>query len=70
MWLITKFETHALGKKIFKNTKLNITNSGKRYLGSVIGAVTFKKQYAQEIITQYISEVSVLSQIAKIEQQN
>ena len=30
LWLITKFETHALGKEIFKNTKSNITNSGKR----------------------------------------
>ena len=30
LWLITKFETHALGKEIFKNTKWNITNSGKR----------------------------------------
>ena len=43
-WLITKPETHAIGKELFKDTKVKITNSGKRFLGSVIGKFTFKKQ--------------------------
>ena len=43
-WLIRKFETYALGKKLFTNTKVKITISGKNYLGSVLGKVTFKKQ--------------------------
>ena len=42
--LITKPETHAIGKELFKDTKVKITNSGKRFLGSVIGKFTFKKQ--------------------------
>ena len=57
-WLITNFETHVLVKELFKNTKVKITNSGKRYLDSVIGTVTFKKQYADEIASQWISEKS------------
>ena len=51
-WLIAKPETNATGKKLFKNTKAKITNSGKRFQGSVIGTFTFKKQYVDEIISQ------------------
>ena len=67
--LITKPETHATGKQLFKDTKVKITNSGKRFLGSVIGTFTFKRQYANEIVSQWISEIKVLSQIAKVEPQ-
>ena len=40
-----------------------ITNSVKRFLGSVTGTFTFEKQYADEIVSQWISEIEVLSQI-------
>ena len=43
-WLITKPERNAFGKELFKDTKVKITSSGKRLLGSVIGTFTFKKQ--------------------------
>ena len=43
-WLTRKFEIYALGEKLFTNTKVKITISGKSYLGSVLGKVTFKKQ--------------------------
>ena len=42
-WLMTKPETQATGKELFKDTKVKVTNSGKKFLGSVIGAFTFKK---------------------------
>ena len=38
---ITKFETHALGKELFNNTKLKIKYSSKKYLRSVIGTARF-----------------------------
>ena len=68
-WLITKSETHAIRKKFVKDTKVKIANSGKRFLGSVIGIFTFKKQYIDEIVSQWISKIEVLSQIAKVEPQ-
>ena len=68
-WLIAKSETHTIRKKIFKDTKVKITNSGKRFLGSVIGIFTFKKKYIDEIVSQWISKIEVLSQIAKVEPQ-
>ena len=43
-WLITKLETHTLAKEVFETTKVKITNSGKRYLGSVLGTLLFKKE--------------------------
>ena len=66
-WFITKPETHSIGKELFKDTNVKITNSGKRFLGSAIGTFTFKKQDADEIVSQWISEIEVLSQIAKVE---
>ena len=62
-------ETHAIVKERFKDTKVKIKNSGKRFLGSVIGAFTLKKHYVDEIVSQYIFEIEVLSQIAKVEPQ-
>ena len=59
-WFITKPEIHAIGKEIFKDT-----NSDKIFLGSVIGIFTFKK--VDEIVSQWISEIKVLSQIVKVE---
>ena len=67
-WLITKPEPHLTGKELFKDTKVKI-NSGKRFLGSVIDTITFKKQYVDEIVSPWISEIKVLSQIAKVEPQ-
>ena len=42
-WLITTPETQATGKELFKDTKVKVTNSGKKFLGSAIGTFTFKK---------------------------
>ena len=50
-----------LEKNIFKYFKVNITNFGKWYLGSVIGTVAYKKKCADEIVQQWISEIKVLS---------
>ena len=68
-WLITKFETYAAGTETFKGTNLKITPSGKRYLGSVLGTTVFKKEYINNKVTQWIAEIEILSQIAKIEPQ-
>ena len=63
-WLIVKPETHAIEKELSKDTKIKIKNSGKRFLGSVIGIFTFKKQYVDEIVSQWISEIEVLLVVA------
>ena len=58
---------HTLGKELLKNNKIKTTDSSKRFLRSAIGTFTFKEQYAGEIASQWISEIEVLSQIAKEE---
>ena len=63
-WLTTKLETHTLAKEVFETTKVKITNSGKRYLGSVLGTLSFKRERVNELVTQWISEIEVLSQIS------
>ena len=67
--LITKLETHTLAKEVFQTSKVKTTNSGKRYLRSALGTLSFKREYINEFVTQWISEIEVLSQIAKIEPQ-
>ena len=66
-WFIGKPETHSIGKELFKDTNVKITNSDKRFLGSAIGTFRFKKQDADEIVSQWISEIEVLSQTVKVE---
>ena len=61
------FMQHTLGKELLKNNKIKTTDSSKRFLRSAIGTFTFKEQYAGEIASQWISEIEVLSQIAKEE---
>ena len=52
----------------FKSTKINVTSNGKRHLGTVIGSRSYK-DYMNEKIDQWIKEVKLLSEIAKIEPQ-
>ena len=68
-WLITKLETHTLAKEVFEASKVKISNSGKSYLELVLGTLSFKREYFNQLVTQWISEIEVLSQIAKIEPQ-
>ena len=48
-------------KELFKKNKVKIKISGKRDLGSVIGRVTFTRQYVDEIVTQLPPEIKILS---------
>ena len=53
---------HYLKKELFKKkNKVKIKISGKRDLGSVIGRVTFTRQYVDEIVTQLPPEIKILS---------
>ena len=50
-WLIAKLETQTLAEEVFETTKVKITNSGKRCLGSVLEILSFKREYVNELVT-------------------
>ena len=46
---------------------IKITSSGKRHLGAVIGSDTFKDEYVNEKIGEWVKEIEALAEIALIE---
>ena len=67
-WLIVKNDFYEMANTTFKSTKINVTSNGKRHLGTVIGSRSYK-DYMNEKIDQWIKEVKLLSEIAKIKPQ-
>ena len=65
-WLIlkNKKDLHR-AQQIFKNTQINITTEGKKHLGASLGANTFKQEYIQEKVQDWVEQLKVLSQYAK-----
>ena len=47
-WLTVRPEKCEAAKSIFKDMNLNITNVGKRHLGSVVGTEEFRKEYVSD----------------------
>ena len=63
-WLIGKAEKYETAKVIFKDTNLNITNKGKRHLGTVVDSEEFKKEYVVMRVNEWVAEVKLLTKIA------
>ena len=68
-WLIVKSDQLSIAREIFKDTGINITAEGRRYLGSVIGTNEFISTYIDEKIDETIKEIQTLSEIASYEPQ-
>ena len=64
-WLIVKPEKYETSKGIFKDTNLNITNEGKRYLGVVLGTEEFRKEYVIVRVNEWVTELKLPTNIAK-----
>ena len=68
-WLIVKEKAKQRAFTVFKDTAIKITTEGQRHLGAVIGSSKYKREYVQNKIDEHISEIKVLSMIAKTEHQ-
>lgn len=66
-WLIVKTEYEEYARNIFKGTGLQITTSGKRHLGAVVGTEDFKMEYVTEKVGEWIDELAELEKIARVE---
>ena len=54
---------------MFIDTKINATTEGKRHLGAVIGSNDFRTKYVNEKVTEWSSELKILSEFAKLQPQ-
>ena len=68
-WLIVKNNFYDMANTTFKSTKINVTSTEKRHLEVVIGLRSYTEDYMNEKIDQWMKEVKLLSEIAKIEPQ-
>ena len=64
-WLVVKEENYEQACEIFGNTQINITTSGRKYLGSYIGTPNDKSDYANKVVNGWIEEFKVLYRIAR-----
>ena len=68
-WLILKSpDLQEEAQNVFGQT-VNITVEGKRHLGAVLGSDSYKKEYCDELVNGWVSELQVLSDIAKSQPQ-
>ena len=68
-WLVVKAEVEQEAIEIFKDTGVNITIEGRKYLGGFVGTKEGKENYVRELVEEWVSQLDVLSEIAKSEPQ-
>ena len=68
-WLIVKSPELAEQAKHIFGTSVNITEDGKRHLGSVIGSKAYKQEYCEGIVENWVNQLKVLCEIANTQPQ-
>ena len=66
-WLTVKPEHAEKANIIFHDTQINITSTGRRHLGAVIGSQDYKASYVSTKVKEWNAEIEVLSIIARSE---
>ena len=62
--LIVKEQHREMADQVFADAGgIKITSSGKRHLGAVIGSDTFKDEYVNEKIGEWVKEIEALAEI-------
>ena len=62
--LIVKEDYYQEAKQLFEGSKIRITTSGSKYLGTTIGNMTFRQAYIAEKVEQWRKELETLAMIA------
>ena len=68
-WLIVKDAKIEEAKEHFRCTKIQITATGERHLGAVIGSEEFRTEYCQKLVKTWVEEINLLADIAVTEPQ-
>ena len=68
-WLVVKADKEQEARVLFDKTDINITIEGRKYLGGHTGTEGGKEDYVGELVEEWVSQLEVLSEIAKSEPQ-
>ena len=63
-WLIVKENHYEEAKAVFEGTNIQISKTGERHLGAVIGSKSFRERYCKEMVERWRNELTTLSEIA------
>ena len=64
-WVITKEEFLSSARSAFDGTEVNLTSSGRPYLGTALGAEQFAQTFVSDKVQEWSSEVETLATIAQ-----
>ena len=68
-WIIVKEEHLERATEIFRDTNIQITTGGCKYLGGTIGKEEFKSTYIKSRVNEWVEQIQSLSEIAKCQPQ-
>ncbi len=68
-WLITKDSCLSNATAAFADTKVNITSSGRPYLGTPLGSPEYTNQFIRDKVEHWSNELKTLSEIATTQPQ-
>ena len=68
-WLVVKEEKLNEAEELFRDTGIQITTEGRKYLGGFIGTQEGRENYVKQLVDEWMSQLSELSIIAKSEPQ-
>ena len=60
-----KDRCHSEAEGIFAGTNVKITNEGRPYLGSAIGSSLYVRQFVEEKVKGWSSDVTLLAKVAQ-----
>ena len=64
-WLLVKGERCQEAEKMFQQSGVNITNSGRKYLGAALGNPEFVHEYVEQKVKEWTGELEALSSIGR-----
>ena len=68
-YLIVKENQLPHATTLFHNSNVNITVEGKRHLGAIVGTEIYKREYADDLVKDWNSQLRILSTIAESQPQ-
>ena len=68
-WLVVKPIKEEKARQIFRDTNIKVTTEGRSYLGGYIGSESGQSKYADELVSSWCDQLTVLSKIARSEPQ-
>ena len=64
-WLVTKSQHHQKACEVFEGTGVNVTSSGRPYLGAPIGTRAYVELFMKSKVLQWAGELNTLASFAR-----